>query len=219
MNLLSILPVAPPERILAGMWAMLGPPMRQEHPTSPPDAELVRRVAEGDRDALADLYDRHASILVAVGVRILRNRREAEDIVHDVYLEVWRRAHSYDEKRASVRGWLLLMMRSRSLDRRKSAGFSRGVPLEVEPEAEDHSPELELDRARVVRVLAQLPESQREVLVLGYFEGLSSSEMASQLGLPLGTIKSRVAAALRALRVAMTPASPLATEEDEGVSS
>ena len=170
-----------------------------------PDAELVRRVCEGDRSALGNLYDRHAALLVGVGVRILRDRREAEDIVHDVYLEVWRRAPSYDPKRASVRGWLLLMMRSRSLDRKKSAGFSRGSPLDVEPAAPLGSPELSLDRQRVVRALLDLEKGQRDVLLLGYFEGLSSSEIATELGLPLGTVKSRVAAALRSLRSVLAP--------------
>lgn len=174
---------------------MLGPPMTS-------DGELVRRVAEGDRDALAELYDRHAGQLIGVGVRILRSRREAEDVTHDVFLEVWRRAASYDPKRASVRGWLLLVMRSRALDRKKSAGFSWGVPLDVEPEGPAGS-ELDLDRARAVRALDRLTAEQREVIRLGYFEGLSSSEMASELGVPIGTIKSRVRAALATLREAL----------------
>lgn len=183
-----------------------------EGPTETADSELVRRIAEGDRLALATLYDRHASALVGLGVRILRARREAEDITHDVFLEVWKRAHSYDPTRASVRGWLCLMMRCRSLDRRKSAAFSLSSPLEHDPRIDGASPEGLLDGARVTRALADLPEAQREVLVLGYFEGLSSSEIAAELSLPIGTVKSRVAAGLRSLR--STLGAGHAVEED-----
>lgn len=179
----------------------------------PPDAELVLRISEGDRGALAMLYDRHASSLVGLGVRILKSRREAEDITHDVFLEVWRRAHGYDPARASVRGWLCLMMRCRSLDRRKSAAFSLSSPLEHDPRVEGPSVEGALDGVRVARALARLPEAQREVLLLGYFEGLSSSEIASELSVPIGTVKSRVAAALRALRVVLG-AQPLVAGEE-----
>ncbi|UJR82263.1 sigma-70 family RNA polymerase sigma factor [Sandaracinus amylolyticus] len=166
------------------------------------DAALVLSIAAGDRDALATLYDRHAGALLALGLRILRERREAEDLVHDVFLEVWRRAHSYDPSRASVRAWLVLMMRSRSLDRRKSHAFARSAPLAHDPRVApaSESPAVLLDRARVAAALAALPEAQRDVLVLGYFEGLSSSEIAERLGAPIGTVKSRVAAALKALR-------------------
>jgi len=168
----------------------------------PCDADLVVAVAGGDRDALAGLYDRYAGVLLGLGIKVLRNRREAEDLVHDVFLEVWRRAHSYDPSRASVRSWLLLMMRSRSLDRRKSHGFALSAPLEHDPRVapSSESPAVALDRARVLAALETLPEAQRAVLVLGYFEGLSSSEMAARLSLPVGTVKSRVAGAMRALR-------------------
>lgn len=177
------------------------------------DAGLVLAIAAGDRRALASLYERHASAMLGLGVRVLRDRRDAEDILHDVFLEVWRRAHSYDASRASVRGWLLLMMRCRALDRRKShavalrtsldagdadqtlaraSAWASGATGEVAPLAVDHK--------RALAAVGTLPETQRAVLVLGYFEGLSSSEIAAELGLPIGTVKSRVASAMRALR-------------------
>jgi RNA polymerase sigma-70 factor (ECF subfamily) len=178
---------------------MLGPEMDP----GPSDGELVRRLAEGDRQALAELYDRHASTVVGVAVRILKSRREAEDVAHDVFLEAWRRAGSYEPSRASVRGWLLLVTRSRALDRKKSAGFSRGVPLDAEPEDDTVSAEIDVDRGRAVRALAALSPEQQEVIRLGYFEGLSSSEMATELGVPIGTVKSRVRSALATLRGAL----------------
>jgi RNA polymerase sigma-70 factor (ECF subfamily) len=166
------------------------------------DAALVLAIAAGDRQALAALYDRYAGLLLGVGVRVLRSRGEAEDIVHDVFLEVWRRAHTYEPQRASVRAWLLLMMRCRALDRRKSHAFALATQLERDPRVApiSESPPVALDRARVVAALEALPEPQRTVLLLGYFEGLSSSEIAVRIGAPVGTVKSRIAGALRALR-------------------
>lgn len=178
------------------------------------DAALVLSVAGGDRKALAALYDRHASSMLGLGVRVLRNRRDAEDVLHDVFIEVWRRAHTYDRARASVRGWLFLMMRCRALDRRKSAAVARSTSLEVtgldvamantssltSASANADAAPLALDHKRAVAALSRLPEAQQAVLILGYFEGLSSSEIATELDLPIGTVKSRVAAAMRALR-------------------
>lgn len=178
------------------------------------DAALVLAIAGGDRKALAALYDRHGSAMLGLGVRVLRSRRDAEDVLHDVFLEVWRRAHTYDGARASVRGWLFLMMRCRALDRRKSAAFARSTSLEVtgldaltskassvgSTEASGEAAPNALDHKRAVEALARLPQAQSAVLILGYFEGLSSSEIATELNLPIGTVKSRVAAAMRALR-------------------
>jgi RNA polymerase sigma-70 factor (ECF subfamily) len=166
------------------------------------DAAILRAVAAGDRAALATLYDRHAALVVAVGVRILRNRRDAEDIAHDVFLEVWRRAATYDPAKASVKTWLVLIMRCRALDRRKSAAVAMTTGLVDDARSTDASDgaDAAIDRARVAGALAGLTPPQREVLILGYFEGLSSSEIAERLSIPLGTVKSRVAGALRALR-------------------
>jgi RNA polymerase sigma-70 factor (ECF subfamily) len=172
------------------------------------DAELIRSVANGDRVALAQLYDRFAPILMAVATRILGERREAEDLLHDVFLEVWRQAADYDVTRGSVRAWIMIRLRSRAIDRRKSAGVARAVPLEPEEHIDDRGgpdedPQLGPDRASVRRALAALPDDQRTVLELGYFEGLSSSEIAERISAPIGTVKSRVAAALAKLRAAM----------------
>ncbi|MFZ5475644.1 MAG: sigma-70 family RNA polymerase sigma factor [Myxococcota bacterium] len=167
------------------------------------DPQLIAAVAAGDRAALATLYDRHASTLMAVGMRMLGDRREVEDIVHDVFVEAWRAAGAYDPTRASVRTWLVMRMRSRVLDRRKSAGVSRRVPMDpgrAERVAVFEDPSAGADRAVVRRVLATLPPEQRMVLELAYFEGLSSSEIAERARTPIGTVKSRVAAALAKLR-------------------
>jgi len=167
-----------------------------------PDSAVLQRLAAGERAALGVLYDRHAGILLALGLRIVGLRREAEDLVHDVFLEVWRHAGDYRAERGSVKTWLLLRMRSRCLDRVRSHGFSRSAPLEHEPArggaAERH--ERRLDGARARALLEQLPSAQREVLELGYIEGLSFSEIAARLEIPIGTVKSRVSAAMTKLR-------------------
>lgn len=166
------------------------------------DVELVRAIAAGDRNGLAALYDRYAPILLGMAMRIIRDRREAEDLLHDVFLEVWRSARDYDLTRGRVRTWLVVRMRSRALDVLKSARVSRrsgdAETLErmvAEPEAGE-SP----DRQRVRQVLAELTGEQRQVLELAYFDGLSCSEIAAQLAIPIGTVKSRLAAGLSRLR-------------------
>ena len=154
---------------------------------------------------------------MAIGRRILGDRREAEDLLHDVFLEVWRQASDYDEARGSVRAWLLMRLRSRALDRRKAAVFSRRADLPpsdsvAEPPASE-DPALGADRDAVRRALASLPNEQRLVLELGYFEGLSSSEIAERVSAPIGTVKSRVAAALSKLRAGIVGEPPHALAE------
>jgi RNA polymerase sigma-70 factor (ECF subfamily) len=164
------------------------------------DRDLVGRIANGDRTALALLYDRYAGILLAVGRRVLGDVREAEDLVHDVVLEIWRCAGDYDAERGSVRAWILMRMRSRSLDRRKTPRMARKVTLDAAPVEAAEDPHFAPDRSRVRRALALLPPEQRAVLELGYYEGLSSTEIAAREAIPLGTVKSRVAAGLAKLR-------------------
>jgi RNA polymerase sigma-70 factor (ECF subfamily) len=167
------------------------------------DDALIQAIAGGDRDALGLLYDRYASIMIALGKRIVKDAREAEDLVHDVLLEVWRQAADHDPARGSVRAWILMRLRSRALDRRKSPRVARAVALDHAGEtaqAGDEDPALAPDRARVRRALAELPAEQRAVLELGYYEGLSSTEIAARVAVPVGTVKSRVAAGLAKLR-------------------
>ena len=172
-----------------------------------PDVELVRAVARGDRSALAALYDRYSPIMFALALRIVRERREAEDLLHDVFLEVWRSAKAYDPERGRVRTWLTIRMRSRALDLQKSARVSRNVGDDslLDRVAADGNVAESPDRARVRTALAALPTEQRQVLELGYFDGLSCSEIADRLGTPIGTVKSRVAAALSKLRQSLGP--------------
>jgi len=170
------------------------------------DAELVFAMARGESAAIAELYDRHAPVMLALARRILGGQADGEDLVHDVFLEAWRHAPEYDVSRGSVKAWLVLRTRSRAVDVRRSAARTR-VDYDtgehhlchVGPEDAAFSP----DRKRVQQLLSSLPPEQAIVLMLGYFEGLSSSEIAARLTVPVGTVKSRIAAGLARLRAAL----------------
>ena len=169
------------------------------------DAALVAAMAKGDGSALSQLYERHAGLLLGLAMRIVRDRREAEDLLHDVFLEAWRSAKDFDPKRGRVRTWLAIRMRSRALDLQKSARVSRnagdaGLDVLVD-EAEGTSP----DHARVRKALTELGPDQRRVLELAYFEGLSCTEIAARIEIPVGTVKSRIAAGLDRLRGQLKP--------------
>jgi RNA polymerase sigma-70 factor, ECF subfamily len=175
-----------------------------------PDTELVVAIARGERTALGALYDKYATFLMSLAMRIVRDRREAEDLLHDVFLEVWRSAVDYDPARGRVRTWLAIRMRSRALDRQKSARVSRQSGDDsvldrtaAEPGAGggvDAGP----DQSRVRGALSQLSQDQRQVIELAYFDGLSCSEIAATIGVPIGTVKSRMAAAMAKLRSEMS---------------
>lgn len=169
------------------------------------DAALVARMATGDRAAMAELYDRHSSILLGLALRIVRERREAEDLLHDVFLEAWRAAKDFDPKRGRVRTWLAIRMRSRALDLKKSARVSRNAGDAGLDVIVDDSPKVSPDHARVRGALAALGPDQRTVLELAYFEGLSCTEIAQRISIPVGTVKSRLAAGLERLRAQVGP--------------
>lgn len=171
------------------------------------DVELIGAMTRGDRGALSELYDRYASLLLATAQRMLGSTVAGEDLVHDVLLEAWRRADSYDPARGTVRTWLLVRLRSRALDRlrreRRSAAWVLEVAkLPVDEEVGD--PRRLSEHAAIRRVLDDLPEHHRQVLTLAYFGGLSMTEIAEALAIPIGTVKSRTAAALQRLRVALS---------------
>jgi RNA polymerase sigma-70 factor, ECF subfamily len=170
------------------------------------DEALITGAAGGDADALAKLYDRYASALLAAGERMLGSRRDAEDLLHDVFVEVWQQAGDYDAVRGSVKSWLFLRMRSRAIDRlrlasKKNVELGDHVLATATRElAED--PVLSPDRAQVRLTLEVLPPDQRVAIELAYFGGLSGAQIAAQLGVPLGTIKTRLALGMSKLRAA-----------------
>ena len=172
------------------------------------DEVLVQRVAEsGDEGALSELYDRYAGLVYGTGLRYLGDRGLAEDLVQDVFAAVWRNSGRFDASRASFATWVYRITRNRATDlirRRKARVRTVGGDVPFEPGEED--PAGELSRSfDVAAGLSRLSAVHREVLTLAYFEGLSQSEISRRTGTPLGTVKSRTTAALRALRGHMLP--------------
>lgn len=171
--------------------------------------ELVRRVAKEDRDALAELYDQMSPAVHTFALRTLGSRRDAEDLVHDLFLEIWRRARDYDPERGSVRQWLLLRARSRALDRLRRTRRAGRAALHATEQRELWAsvidPDVVRDSAWLRGSLQALPDSQRAVVELSYFGGFSSAEIARELAIPVGTVKSRMARALAQLRLRLRP--------------
>jgi RNA polymerase sigma-70 factor (ECF subfamily) len=174
------------------------------------DAEIVRQLARGDANALKVLYDRYSTNVFALLARMLGSGAEAEEQLQEVFLVLWREASRYDASRGSLRAWLYTMARRRALDvirargSRPQLGAEEDAALTQRGEHSDETPEGSASahqRAAAVTIaLAALPPKQREVLDLAYFQGLSQYEIAARLGVPVGTIKSRVRDAMIRLR-------------------
>lgn len=171
------------------------------------DVDVVMRVAAGDRDAVAELYDRHASRVLGLAYRIVQNSSDAEDVVQEVFSQAWRTAPAYRATRGTVAGWLLMMARTRAIDRlrsRQGKQASVGADhLESVPSDSPAVPDQLIASEQAVQVreaMLELPADQRTALELAYFEGLTHTEIAERLRTPLGTVKTRIRSALTALR-------------------
>ena len=170
------------------------------------DVELLHAVARGDEAALARLYDAYRVILFGLLVRILNSREEAEDILQDVFIQVWRRAKDFDEKRGRPFTWLVTLARSRAIDRLRQLGARQRLATGAAQEQTEMVSDALSDTIRVAQretvrqALAELPEEQRNTLVLAYFDGLTQSEIATKLNAPLGTIKTRMRSGMIKLR-------------------
>ena len=180
------------------------------------DEGLLRRITAGDEDALAALYDRRIRLVFSLASRILDRQTEAEEIAQDVFTYVWRHAGQFDRRRGTVAAWLLILTRSRSLDRLRARRVRPDAAQPVDDRAleqlparaEDYERRLisEGDAARLRAALLALTPAEREPIELAYYGGLSQREIAERLGQPLGTIKTRVRTGLLRLRSALAPA-------------
>ena len=167
------------------------------------DAALMARAASGEASAFAELYDRHAPILLATALRML-GEREASDLLHDVFLEAWSHVADYSSSRGSVRTWLLVRLRSRALDRLNGIERSRTESLDAHHDQRTLpgagvAQHPSVDRIAVRAALDRLSADVREALELCYFGGLTMREIADRSGVPLGTVKSRIARGLATL--------------------
>jgi RNA polymerase sigma factor (sigma-70 family) len=168
------------------------------------DEALVARVADRDEAALDELYSRYGRVAYGLALRILRHRELAEDAVQEAFLNIWRSAGTFDAGRAGASTWILTLVHRRAVDlvrreERRTADRLRPVEEQGGPTTEEEV-SLRAQRRRVQEALRELAPEQREALELAYYGGLTQSELAERLGVPLGTVKSRMFSGLRRLR-------------------
>ncbi len=168
------------------------------------DASLLDRVRRGDEAAMATLYDRYSKIVYSVSLRVLREPASAEDVLQEIFMQVWRSPGSFLETKGSLGGWLSVVARNRSIDtlrRRRPTDqveeIALASPFNLADEAERN---IMMERARAAVVL--LPAEQRKTLEMAFFDGLTHTEIAEMTGDPLGTVKTRIRSALLAVRKA-----------------
>jgi RNA polymerase sigma factor (sigma-70 family) len=168
------------------------------------DEEVLERVARADEAALAEAYDRFGRVAYGLAVRILRDAALAEDAVQDAFLAVWRTAVSFDPSRGTASTWIMTLVHRRAVDVVRREDRRRAQPLDDAPqgtgETTDEQAAVREQRRAVQAALAQLSPDQREALELAYYGGLSQTELSERLGVPLGTVKSRMFSALARLR-------------------
>ncbi|MDQ3698408.1 MAG: sigma-70 family RNA polymerase sigma factor [Gemmatimonadota bacterium] len=179
------------------------------------DRELVRRMAAGDTSSVGEFYDRWAPLVHSLVLRLVGDPGEAEDVVEETFWQAWRQAARYDESRGAVSTWIITVGRSRALDRVRARRRDREDPWSQLPELDleslggstegsagdpQRSAEQSERRTLVAAALGTLPAEQRETILLAYFGGLSQSEIADRMGMPLGTVKTRTRLAMEKLR-------------------
>ncbi len=176
-------------------------------------AGLLARIAAGDQSALAELYDASSAKVFGLAMKILGDRDAAEEVTVDVYTQVWRKIASYDAQRGTPGSWLMTMTKNRAIDGFRSRYLERGrqVPLDEAAELPGHEATPEqysagLERQRLVQAaLAVLSTEQRQAIALAYYWGMSQSEIADRLKLPLGTVKTRMRLGMIRLREVLAP--------------
>jgi RNA polymerase sigma-70 factor (ECF subfamily) len=169
--------------------------------------DLIRQVANQDRDAFSQLYDRFSSLVFTLAMRMLRARSDAEDLLQEVFVQVWRQAQSYSVQRGSPEAWIINIARSRAIDKIRSIRrMEKSFVLTDDPARAESSDNVESSAAEsearmaMNSALANLPDTQRKVLELAYFDGLTQTEIANRLAEPLGTVKTRMRSGIQRLR-------------------
>lgn len=176
-----------------------------------PEVDIVRRLAEGDTEALSELFRRYSGMLLGLATKILGDPSDGEEVLQEVFLQVWKQARRYDGKRSSVSTWLVLITRSRSIDRLRSRRVKERTAVDANREnpRRHESPEgmgnvfMQERRRRLDEALEDLPSEQREVLEMAFYGGLTQSEIAETTTTPLGTVKTRTLLAMKKLRKAL----------------
>ena len=186
--------------------------MSSPHTTiSMPDQDLIRQVAQRNKTAFNSLYDRYCQLVLSLAWRVLSERQEAEDVVQEVFLQVWREAASYDQKRGSLCAWITTITRSRAIDKLRSRKSRRIYDPASEVELDEQLPDTRilqenLDNRILLRgAFASLAKEQRIAIEMAYYEGMSQTEIAEVLKEPLGTIKTRIRSGLIKLKELIGP--------------
>ena len=173
-----------------------------ERNSVPSDLALVTAIRSGDQGAMGELYDRYSSIVYSVALRVLQDTAAAEDVLQEIFMQLWRNPGAFDSSRGNMAAWLAVITRHRAIDalrRRRPENDIADVVVSVEP---DLASEAERSRAmdKVRSALDSMPKEQRSALEMAYFEGLTHAEIAQKTGEPLGTIKTRIRTGLISLR-------------------
>jgi RNA polymerase sigma-70 factor (ECF subfamily) len=170
--------------------------------SEPSDPELVERIARRDTEALAALWDRHAPHCLALATRIVGDRTLGEDVLQEVFVRVWEEPERYSAARGSVGAWLISSVRSRAIDRLRRQGARERATERAGEGAPRFATAPGRPSSTVAMAVQLLPLEQRQVIELAYFEGLTQTEIAERLALPLGTVKSRLRLGMGKLREA-----------------
>ncbi len=170
------------------------------------DWSLLARVAQKDEEALSALYDRYSGLVFSEAKRILQHTGAAEEILQDLFYQVWRSAERFDSAKGSLPGWLLLAARNRAISKLRRSGVGEelqenNVLLQVN--VESHAAQ-KLVLHKVKTMMEMLPDGQREALECAYFQGMSHTEIAEKTGQPLGTVKTTISSAMKALKKVLT---------------
>jgi RNA polymerase sigma-70 factor, ECF subfamily len=177
-------------------------------PGAPSDVDLMLGIQSGDADALSQLYDRYSGIMKALILRIIHNETEADDLLQEVFMEIWNQAKNFSAEKGKALGWMVTLTRRRAIDAlRKKQAYARAEErLQAEPERQplawvENATEKDIEagdtRVLMAKVINSLPEAQQQVIELAFFQGMSQREIAFHTNVPLGTVKTRLELGLK----------------------
>jgi len=177
-------------------------------PGAPSDVDLMLGIQSGDADALSQLYDRYNGVMKALILRIIHNETEADDLLQEVFMEIWNQAKNFSAEKGKPLGWMVTLTRRRAIDAlRKKQAYARAEErLQAEPERQplawvENATEKDIEagdtRVLMAKVINSIPEAQQQVIELAFFQGMSQREIASHTNIPLGTVKTRLELGLK----------------------
>jgi RNA polymerase sigma-70 factor (ECF subfamily) len=186
----------------------LAPPLPVLQPGAPSDLELMEGIQRGEPDALSELYDRYNGIIKALVLRVIHNEAEADDLLQEIFMEIWNQAKNFSAQKGKPLGWMVTLARRRAIDGlRKKQAYSRAeerlqTETEQQPEAWVQNPtENDINRGDtrelITKVIQSLPPPQQQAIELAFFQGMSQREIAAKTNTPLGTVKTRLELGLK----------------------